>query len=100
MNGNRYHEEEAAPLLAGDSLNDDSQTNGDHKPTSSSSRKSSIKQRLLSLWGWVRNNVRILALVALLTGGLIAMVVFIGRRLCFLLLTYSMLLSNTAQDLS
>ncbi|KAI4194985.1 MAG: hypothetical protein LQ346_003564 [Caloplaca aetnensis] len=82
MNGNRYHEEEAAPLLAGDSLNDDSQTNGDHKPTSSSSRKSSIKQRLLSLWGWVRNNVRILALVALLTGGLIAMVVFIGHTIC------------------
>ncbi len=92
MNGNRYHEEEAAPLLAGERLNDDSQTNGDHKPTSSLARNSSIKQRLLSLWRWARNNVRILALVALLTGGVIAMVIFIGRKLYFF--SCSMLLAR------
>lgn len=80
MTGNNYNEEEAAPLLANGSPNGNVQNDSDLKSVSPFSRESSVKERLLSLWRWLRNNVKILALVALLSGGVIAMVVFIGRK--------------------
>lgn len=80
MTGNQYLEEEAAPLLSDDNLNGDVQTDGDLKSASSSSQRSPIKQRLLFLWHWLRHNVKILALTALLFGGVIALVVFIARK--------------------
>ncbi|KAL8927699.1 MAG: hypothetical protein Q9208_002114 [Pyrenodesmia sp. 3 TL-2023] len=82
MTGNNYNEEEAAPLLANGSANGDTQNDSDLKSVSPFSQKLSIKQRLQCLGRWLRNNVKILSLVALLSGGVVAMVVFIGHTIC------------------
>lgn len=71
------HDEEATPLLEDDSLNGDAHNNGALKSTSPS-EKPSFRRQVLRVWRWLRNNLKILALTALLFGGLIALLVFIG----------------------
>ncbi|KAL8932508.1 MAG: hypothetical protein Q9216_006807, partial [Gyalolechia sp. 2 TL-2023] len=70
------NDDEAAPLLGDGSLNHNTQANGDLKSTID--QDSPAKERSLRSWRWLRNNARILALTALLLGGVIALVTFIA----------------------
>ncbi|KAL8993542.1 MAG: hypothetical protein Q9188_007305 [Gyalolechia gomerana] len=76
----RQNEDEIAPLLADSSLNHDAQANGDLKSKSTLYQGSPAKERFLRFWRWLRNNVKIFALTALLLGGLIALIAFIARH--------------------
>lgn len=68
--------DESAPLLVDGSHG--TQKNGDLKSKVIPDQDSSVKQRLSRSWRWLRNNMRILALTALLLGGVIALVTFIA----------------------
>lgn len=79
MASNRHDGDEAAPLLADENLNEDAHTNGDLKSISLPSSRSRFRQRSMRVWRWLQSNVMILALTALLFGGLIALIVSIAR---------------------
>ncbi|KAL8932397.1 MAG: hypothetical protein Q9211_006338, partial [Gyalolechia sp. 1 TL-2023] len=74
----RQSEEEAAPLLADSSLNHEAQANGELKSKSTPHPDSLVKERYLRSWRWLRNNIKILALTALLLGGVTALITFIA----------------------
>lgn len=73
MTSHTSRDHEAAPLPAEDRVD-----SGDLKLTSSTTR-SPAKKGLLLIWRAIRANITILALAALLLGGVVALIVFIAR---------------------
>ena len=78
MISEHYEDDEAAPLLADGSQNHSIQVDGDIK-SNPKPRGSQAKERFLRIWRWLRNHSRILALTALVLGGVIALVTFVAR---------------------
>ncbi|KAL8948754.1 MAG: hypothetical protein Q9222_005079 [Ikaeria aurantiellina] len=72
---------EAEPLLAENDHGDYYRTNSDLKPQASATRNSVFTNYYRRSWNWLRNNVKILALTSLLFAGLIALVIYIARKI-------------------
>ncbi|KAL8914810.1 MAG: hypothetical protein Q9171_000646 [Xanthocarpia ochracea] len=77
MSTNESNHDEATPLLIDRSPNHDYEANGHVKPPSTTKNPYS-PHRTQRLLRWLQNNVRILALTALLLGGAIALIVYIA----------------------
>lgn len=68
--------DKSAPLIKGDARDQNPDGNLDSKDTNG------VNTRIRRFLQWLRNNIKILALTALLLGGVITMVTYIARMLC------------------
>lgn len=69
--------DKSAPLIKGDTRDQNADGNLDLKTTSG------WNARFRRFLKWLRSNIKILALTALLLGGVITMVTYIASMLCF-----------------
>ncbi|KAL8851976.1 MAG: hypothetical protein Q9221_003187 [Calogaya cf. arnoldii] len=77
MSSNEINHDETSPLLVNGSHNHDCEANGDAK-TSYTTKKQPSSRYVQHLWTWLRHNVKILTITALLLGGVIALITYIA----------------------